>query len=508
MSHRGCRRMAAALVSLACLLSCSACGYAQPQATRERRATQPAQKKVTVKDGRKLQETLNAARPGDEIVLDAGAAFTGNFTLPAKDGWVTLTSSRCAEITPGQYGIDPESEPLTARIETPNVGPALSAPPRSRNWRLQCLTITQNRAVGEYGYALVQLGDGSREGTQKTRADAPGPFEFDRVIIRARDDRTQVQGGITLNSADTTIRNSRISGIKWRGVQTYGIGGWNGPGPFRIENTTVEAAGLNFIFGGSTPQIPDLVPSDITIRNVHAYKPLAWKGVWTAVNLLELKNARHVSITNSLFENSWPDAQVGWAVIFNTFRDGGWEVVEDVTFSGNTVRNMTNGINLRGLDDGDTAVRMKRVRIADNRLEGLGSFGEEGKAFQLLQGSEDVVIDHNTVTGRVTHALVLDSTGSNKHLRLRFTNNLVPHGLYGVFSNGGALGAAAMDARAKEWQMEKNALIATTSELRGKYPRNYFPASAEQGAALKGTDNLPVGVRAESVAAPRPNRDD
>lgn len=33
-----------------------------------------------------LQEALDAAQPGDLVLLAAGATFTGNFTLPAKSG--------------------------------------------------------------------------------------------------------------------------------------------------------------------------------------------------------------------------------------------------------------------------------------------------------------------------------------------------------------------------------------------------------------------------------------
>src|SRR5687767_8873221 len=36
--------------------------------------------------GGDLQFALNAAQPGDTIVLQAGAVFTGNFTMPAKSG--------------------------------------------------------------------------------------------------------------------------------------------------------------------------------------------------------------------------------------------------------------------------------------------------------------------------------------------------------------------------------------------------------------------------------------
>ena len=42
--------------------------------------------------------------------------------------------------------------------------------------------------------------------------------------------------------------------------------GWNGPGPFLIENNYLEAAGENVMFGGSDPSIANLVPSNITIR--------------------------------------------------------------------------------------------------------------------------------------------------------------------------------------------------------------------------------------------------
>ena len=48
--------------------------------------------------------------------------------------------------------------------------------------------------------------------------------------------------GVALNSASTSIRNSYIGGIRLAGQETQGIAGWNGPGPFVIENNYVEAA--------------------------------------------------------------------------------------------------------------------------------------------------------------------------------------------------------------------------------------------------------------------------
>ena len=487
--------------------SCSGCDFQQGE-TRARRATGSNGKTVNLKSGANLQRALNDALPGDELVLDAGATYNGNFTLPIKSGdaFITIRSSRCSELPVGER-VSPARATQMARLTTPNTGPVLLAPPGSHHWRFQCLEFTQGTSVEAFGYNLIQLGDG--EGQQKTLEAVPHHLEFDRVIVRARDDKTAVQRGITLNSAHTSVTNSHVSGIKWAGVETQAVGGWNGPGPFEIVNNYLEASGINVLFGGARPTIQGLVPSDITIKNNHFFKPLSWRQgdpsfagtAWTVKNLLELKNARRVQIVDNLMENNWPHGQVGWAVIFNTFRDGGWEVVEDVQFVRNHIRNSTNGINLRGLDSGDTALRMRRITLADNLFEGLGSFGQEAKAFQLLAGSEKVTIDHNTVVGNATHMLVMDAAPGFSHRHLVYTNNIQPHGMYGIFGDGGLLGQDALKRWAADWTFAKNAIIGTPPDLRSKYPGNYFPENANAAARLMGTDNVPVGARKQGGAA-------
>ncbi|HKG62248.1 MAG TPA: hypothetical protein VKB05_20985 [Pyrinomonadaceae bacterium] len=508
------KTVAAASVGLLAgwVLVCSACAFQQSEATRARRATSGNARIIEVKDGRQLQRALNDAAAGDELVLDAGVTYNGNFKLPVKSGdaFITIRSSRCTEL-PNGVRVTPAQAPLMARLATPNVSPVLLAPPRSHHWRFQCLEFTQGSAVGESGYNLIQLGEGDAAAGQKTLDDVPHHLEFDRVIVRARDDKTAVQRGITLNSGYTSVTNSHISGIKWAGVETQAVGGWNGPGPFEIVNNYLEAAGVNVLFGGARPSIPDLVPSDITIKNNDVVKLLSWRQgdpsfagtAWTVKNLLELKNARRVTISDNRMKNNWPHAQVGWAVIFNAFHDGGWEVVDDVQFLRNTIRNSTNGINLRGLDTGDKALRMHRIKIVDNHFEGLGAYGQEAKPFQLLGGSEDVEIDHNTVSNS-THSLIMDSAPGFSHVRLKFINNTVPHGSYGVFSDGGALGKDAMNLRASNWLMEKNALIATPPDLRSKYPKNYFPETPDAAARLLGTDNVAVGARIPAATDQKP----
>ncbi|HEV3467907.1 MAG TPA: hypothetical protein VG148_01190, partial [Pyrinomonadaceae bacterium] len=69
------------------------CAPAQRQAAGP---TGSAAKTITVRAGGDLQAALDRAQPGDEVVLEAGASFVGNFTLPAKAGaaFITVRSSR------------------------------------------------------------------------------------------------------------------------------------------------------------------------------------------------------------------------------------------------------------------------------------------------------------------------------------------------------------------------------------------------------------------------------
>ena len=451
---------------------------------------------LAVPAGGSLQSAVNAAQPGDTIVLQAGATYAP-VILPNKGSSldITIKSSRADEL-PAGVRVSPAQVALMAKIQSPNVDAALATLTGAQHFIFIGIEFT---ATANNAYSIVRLG-----APEQTSLDqVPHHITLDRCYVHGQTS-LNVQAGITLNSANTNIVNSYVSEIHWTGVQSYAIGSFNGPGPFLIENNYLQAAGLNIIFGGATPAIPNLVPSDVTIKNNYLHKPLEWKGVWTTVNLLELKNARRMVISDNVLENNWPDAQVGWAVIFNTFHDGGWEVIEDIQFLRNTIRNSTNGINLRGLDSGDTATRMRRIKIADNRFEGLGAYGFEAKPFQLLGASEDVEFDHNTVTNS-THSLVLDSAPGFTHLRLRYTNNLVPHGSYGVFSDGGALGKDAMALRASSWAMDKNGIINTPLDLQPKYPGNYFPTSAAAAIGYLGTDNTQVGARTGSSSTPTPS---
>jgi hypothetical protein len=258
--------------------------------------------------GGNLQAAIDQAAPGDVIELAGGAVFTGNFVLPQKGGtsYITIRTAPSDGLPKADQRIGPEHAALLARIQSPNGSPALRTAAGAHHWRLMLLEFGANQAgAGD----ILALGDGSS--SQSSADRVPRDLIVDRCYIHGDPVRGQKRG-IALNSAATSVIGSHISDIKAVGVDAQAIAGWNGPGPFQIENNYLEASGENFLLGGATPGIAGLVPSDVVFRRNHVTRPVAWRSEsWTVKNLFELKNARRVLVEGNLFENHWQGAQPG-----------------------------------------------------------------------------------------------------------------------------------------------------------------------------------------------------
>jgi hypothetical protein len=227
-----------------------------------------------VRAGENLQTALNNAQPGDVLLLQAGATFSGNFVLPMKSGTATITvrsSGDDAQLPPAGVRIRPAYAPLLAKIQSPNAAPAIRAAPGAHHWRLMLLEFPATHL----GYGeIVRLGEGSS--AQSDLGQVPYEIELDRVYVHG-DPLYGQKRGVALNGRAVTIRNSYVSDIKAVGVDTQAIGGWNGPGPFTIQNNYLEASGENFLLGGSDPAIPGLVSEDLLFRYNYLSKPMAWR---------------------------------------------------------------------------------------------------------------------------------------------------------------------------------------------------------------------------------------
>ncbi len=160
---------------------------------------------------------------------------------------------------------------LLARIRSANTVAALKTAAGAHHWELRYLEFPATQ--GGYG-DILQLGDGSSQ--QNTLQSVPHHLVLSHVYVHG-DPLLGQKRCVALNARDTVIRDSHIADCKGVGIDTQAIGGWNGPGPYLIENNYLEGAGENVMFGGSDPAIPNLVPDGITFRRNHVSRPMAWR---------------------------------------------------------------------------------------------------------------------------------------------------------------------------------------------------------------------------------------
>lgn len=467
-----------------------------------------------------LQQAINAANPGTILLLDAGAEFKGSFSLPNKtgNGWIILMSSR-VDLLPAQEtriaptastgnSTYPTQQDAMPKIITTNLSgvPCFKTQAAAHHYRFVGLEISVDPAVLN-SYGLMFLGDASS--AQNTLAKVPQHLIVDRCYIHGHSNATVMKGGVLLNCANAAVLDSYIADFHSIGFDTYAIAGTNGPGPFVIRNNYLEAAGENILFGGAAPAIPNLVPSDIEVRNNHFFKPFSWRvghpdyagKHWTIKNLFELKTGVRVLLDGNLMENSWadlPTGQSGYTILLTVRAEGGASPqadVSDVTISNNIVRHAGAGISLSGHDSPTPSKQSRRIHIVNNLFDdisgpayGDGNVGGPNDGIFIKIGDpNDLVIDHNTVfqTGAITW--VYDTVQAASITNNVFNCFLSAGGYQGIYGPGfaqggnGPMGAFLPGITDANQHFHKNVLIGGNAAKYSNYntsSQNYFPAAA------------------------------
>jgi hypothetical protein len=431
---------------------------------------------INVPAGGDLQRALNAAESGDTITLAARAVYRGNFTLPEKTGtsYVTITTAAPSTLPSEGQRITPATARSLPKIISPNGGTAIASGPGAKHYQLRGLEITV--APGIYAYDLVNLGS-----TYETELSTfANDFIVDQCYIHA--DPVGGKRGIALNGIDIVIKNSYLSNFKSHMQDAQAIAGWYGPGPYQIVNNYLEGA-QSVQFGGAAPQIRGLVPSNIKITHNYMSRPLSWKGEWVIKNLIELKNAQNVTISDNILENNWVSAQNGYGVLFTVRTcDSGnypWAVVKNIAFTYNIVRNSDQGVNILGTDNSRqgcpapaVAGLTSNIVVRNNLFERMG-----GGFLQVLSGAQNVTVDHNTV---MQQGAIIGLDGTPKSSGFVFTNNLTMFGPYGVVGSG-TIGAITTLAKYTTSHVyEKNAAIDADPSRTDEYPAgNFFPQTMD-----------------------------
>src|SRR4051812_28919015 len=230
---------------------------------------------IAVAAGGDLQAAIDAAQPGDVIALAPGASYVGNFLLRNKGTLATpiiIRSSAADALLPGVgVRMTPAYAALLPKIKSPNSTSALRTEAGANHWTLMFLEFQAN--LNGYGQILA-LGAG--DSTQTQWSQVPFDLVLDRLYVHG-DPALGQKRGIAVHSRDTTIVNSYVSDCKAIGQDAQAIGGFNGPGNYRIENNYLEGAAENVLFGGADPTIPNLVTTNIVFRHNHLRKPIEWR---------------------------------------------------------------------------------------------------------------------------------------------------------------------------------------------------------------------------------------
>jgi hypothetical protein len=403
---------------------------------------------ISIPAGASLQAAIDKALPGDTILLTPGASYTGNFYLRKKPGSATITIATAGQEM--KYSIParvkPAEAPLLAKILSANSSPAIRADRGSHDYRIAGVEI--KTAPGIYNMGLVRFG----EGTESSDVDLPYNIELDRAYVHG-DSNVGSKRGVALNGKNLTVSNCHIFDFKSTSQDTQAVAGWGGPGPFKIYNNYLEAAGENILFGGTAPGIAGVIPSDIEIIGNHMRKPLSWRTYvnsaglpWIIKNILELKSARRVLIEGNILENVWAAAQVGFAIVLKAEKDNPFALADtcDIVIRKNIIRNAAGGVNILGRIT-TSQWTAKQITIAHNLFDNINSsWGEKVRLFSIVNGAQGVTIENNTATPTVKPGMYLLAEGEPSFAFV-FRSNIVPFGDSGLKGSGVAAGVPTID---------------------------------------------------------------
>jgi len=430
---------------------------------------------IRVSSGDNLQSAINSATNGDVIELEAGATFSGPFTLPAKSGsgWIVIRSSlynqmrEGVRVNPSQVSLMPK---LVGGISNSRT---LKTDNGASHWRIVGVEMSlENHNLPALVNSIVELANGSDN------------IILDRVYVHGLSSQN-LQRCIIMNNASSAVINSWLDDCHTKGSDSQAIIGWNGPGPFKIVNNYLAGAGENIMFGGASIGNGSL-PSDIEIRQNYIYKPLSWRGVWTVKNSFEIKMAERVLFEGNVIENNWEDAQVGFAL---NIKSENLDIktkpnisTNDIIIKNNNVINSRFGVTIIGtassLDKTGTG-KTSRIVLENNKLDVLD------RGLQVSD-IENLEVSHNTIPARVN----IEGPISN----LVFRDNIVVGPVKG---SGLTEGTITLETYAPNAVFTGNSLVGARANY---YPSgNFFPVNLISVNNISGIDIVGLSQAIDGV---------
>jgi Putative Ig domain len=449
---------------------------------------------INVNAGGNLQTALNAAQCGDVIQLQAGATFSGSFTVPAKNCdinhwiWIRTSSPDSAlpaegqRVTPCYAGVaslegrpqyscnNPQNVLATVEIQTRGDGPFQFAS-GANFYRFIGLEVT--RPAGTPGPARLMSTKGTMDHVIVDRSWLHGALQDET------NDGVNLNGATNVAVVDSYFSDFHCIAVTGACTDAHAVAGGvsdTQDGPFLIQDNFLEASGEAILFGGGAAT---LAPTDITIINNHFWKPWQWMpgnspfvggpngNPFIVKNHLELKNAVRVLVQANLMDNNWGGfSQTGYGILLtpkNQHTPSGADVcplcqVTDVTIRYSYVSHAGGGIQMASDlsgngKDGAPALAGTRFSIHDVVLDDLNKkYVGGGTAFEIMNAwpknpLNTITVNHLTAfPDPSSHMMIMGNLSQNASMYgLVFTNNLVVTGQYPVWNTEGSTSCAVED---------------------------------------------------------------
>ena len=175
--------------------------------------------------------------------LAPGATFTGNFVLPVVAGASTHHHADRSARRRAAAGRTSASRRRPRRsfaeIVSPNTGAALRTAPGAHHWRVHVRGVPRRRRTATATSSSSATARPRRRSSRRCRTRSI----VDRVYIHGDPLYGQKRGIALQRAATSRSAIPTSSEIKAVGADAQAIGGWNGPGPFSIENNYLEGVG-------------------------------------------------------------------------------------------------------------------------------------------------------------------------------------------------------------------------------------------------------------------------
>lgn len=423
---------------------------------------------------------LGAANPGDKIVINANlVAPSGGWVLGNRGtGTIYIVSSyinagtfeRSASVS--DWSALTESEWATAvsasrarkadtyrtlENDTGNSGQDavfMATAAKSTRWVIAGLEMKPNAsnaltAFTNFGLVRIEKDDATNDAT------TAGRVWVDRCYLHASATQN-MRRAVSANGSEIAVTNSCIAEVHERGIaDVQCIAKWNGGGPLKIINNTLECAGQAILTGGSAV-LEAVHPCDVEIRANQLVTPLKMltydsdqaTGPWAGIDyrgkcLYESKFCKRLWFEGNELKNA--RGVFGWALVLQSLSQSTpntYVVTENVAMRQTRVRSMTGGLNFtgRGADE-PTDTALHRLGLLDVIVTGIIATDGWGMITNSLGTAEmyGVTLDGDSVRG----AWEPEGTSEGD---LTVNGLIAPYGTYSVFRTGAAVGDDALDA--------------------------------------------------------------